>query len=46
VEKHKDWYVEKLKELIINEQVLYKNSRISFQVISEMLRNRLTKKFG
>jgi glycosyltransferase involved in cell wall biosynthesis len=46
VEKHKDWYVEKLKELIINEQVLYKNSRISYQVISEMLRNRLTKKFG
>jgi GT2 family glycosyltransferase len=46
VEKHKDWYVEKLKELIINEQVLYKNSRISYQVITQMLRNRLTKKFG
>jgi glycosyltransferase involved in cell wall biosynthesis len=46
VEKHKDWYVEKLKELIIDEQVLYKNSRISYQVISELLRNRLTKKFG
>lgn len=46
VEKHKGWYLEKLKELIINEQVLYKNSRISYQAISEMLRNRLTKKFG
>lgn len=45
VDKHKDWYIEKLKELIIKEEVFYRRSRISFQLISEMLINRLTKKY-
>jgi glycosyltransferase involved in cell wall biosynthesis len=45
VEKHKDWYISKLKELITNEQVIYRDSRISFQLIAEMLKNRLTGKY-
>ena len=46
VDKHKDWYLERLKELMTDEAVLYRNSRISFQLIAEMLKNRITKKFG
>jgi glycosyltransferase involved in cell wall biosynthesis len=45
VEKHKDWYTQKLKELIINEEVIYRKSRISYPLIAEMLKNRLTKKY-
>jgi hypothetical protein len=45
VEKHKDWYVQKLKELILNEDIVYRKSRISYQVISELLKNRFTKKY-
>lgn len=45
VEKHKNWYISKLKELIFNEDILYRKSRISYQVISELLKNRLTKKY-
>lgn len=45
VEKHKDWYISKLKELITNEQILYRDSRISYQLIAEMLKNRLTGKY-
>lgn len=41
VEKHKDWYIQKLKELITGEAVLYRNSRISFQLIAEFMKNRL-----
>jgi glycosyltransferase involved in cell wall biosynthesis len=44
VEKHRKWYLEKLKELITNEQVIYRNSRVSYQVIGELLKNRITKK--
>jgi len=44
VEKHREWYLEKLKELIINEEVLYTNSRISYPVIAKLLTNRLRKK--
>lgn len=46
VDKHKDWYLEKLKELITNEQVFYRNSRISYQLIGELLKNRITKKYS
>ncbi len=46
VEKHKDWYIQKLKELITDEGVLYRNTRISYQLISEMINNRLNKKYG
>ena len=41
VDKHKDWYLQKLKELITGEAVLYRNSRISFQLIAEFMKNRL-----
>ena len=44
VDKHRDWYLNKLKELITNEQVIYRNSRVSYQVIGELLKNRITKK--
>ena len=46
VDKHRDWYLEKLKELISGDAVLYKNGRISFQVIAAMIKNRLTKKYN
>jgi glycosyltransferase involved in cell wall biosynthesis len=45
VDKHKDWYVERLKELIADEAVLYRHSRISYPVIFEMLKNRITQKY-
>lgn len=45
VEKHKDWYIRKIKELITNEQVIYRNSRISYPLIAEMLMNRISKKY-
>ncbi len=45
IDKHKDWYLHKLQGLIIREEVVYKNSRISYPVIGEMLKNRITKKY-
>jgi len=45
VDKHKDWYAEKLKDLITREAVIYRGSRISYQVIGEMVKNRITKKY-
>ncbi|HEV7333530.1 MAG TPA: glycosyltransferase family A protein [Flavisolibacter sp.] len=45
VTKHKDWYAEKLKELITNNQIVYRNSRVSYQVIAELLGNRIIKKY-
>ena len=45
VDKHKDWYVEQLKKLIISEQVIYTESRISYQRISKMVKDRLTGKY-
>jgi glycosyltransferase involved in cell wall biosynthesis len=44
VNKHSGWYLQKLKELITTDQVIYRNSRVSYQVITELLKNRLTKK--
>ena len=46
VEKHKDWYLEKLKELITRESVVYRDSRVAYQVIAQLLMNRVTKKYG
>ena len=46
VEKHKDWYVQKLKELITDETVLYKNARVSWQNISKMFMDRINKKYS
>ncbi len=45
VDKHSDWYLRKLKELIFTDDVLYRKSRISYQVISELLKNRIENKF-
>lgn len=45
VEKHKDWYIQKLKELITGEAVVYRNSRISYQLIAEFMKNRFTSKY-
>ncbi len=45
IEKHKEWYIEKLKDLIANENIIYRKSRISIQRITEMLFNRITKKY-
>jgi len=45
VDKHKDWYVEELKKLITNEQVIYTESRISYQRISRMLMDRFKRKY-
>jgi len=45
VDKHKDWYVEELKKLITNEQVLYTESRISYQRIFRMLMDRFKRKY-
>jgi glycosyltransferase involved in cell wall biosynthesis len=42
VDKHREWYLDKLKELIIGESILYKNARVSFQTISRLIKNRLT----
>ena len=46
VDKHKDWYLERLKELMADQAVLYRHSRISYQLITEMIRNRVTKKYS
>jgi GT2 family glycosyltransferase len=40
VDKHQEWYLQKLKELITGETVLYTNSRISFQKIFKLFKNR------
>lgn len=45
IEKHKDWYAECLIHLIDQKEVLYTESRISFQSIWKMLKNRLTGKY-
>jgi hypothetical protein len=45
IEKHSDLYKQQLAELIINKQVLYTESRISWQNIKKMIVNRLTSKY-
>lgn len=45
VDKHRDWYLQKLKELITSEALIYKNSRISYPAIAKMLLNRMTSKY-
>ena len=45
LEKHKDWYIACLSNLIDQKEVLYTESRISFQSIWKMLKNRLTGKY-
>lgn len=45
VDKHRDWYLEKLKELIFNEDILFRKSRISYPVIAELLASRITGRY-
>ena len=45
LEKHKDWYIECLGTLIDQKEVIYTESRISFQMIWKMLKNRLIGKY-
>ncbi len=45
IEKHKDWYIENLKKLVANKQILYTESRIAFPTIFTMLMNRFKKKY-
>jgi glycosyltransferase involved in cell wall biosynthesis len=45
VDKHQEWYLQMLKELITSEELIYKGSRISYQTIAEALRNRITGKY-
>jgi len=45
LEKHKDWYAQCLTELIDQKQVIYTESRISYQTIWKLLKNRLIGKY-
>ncbi|HUC80408.1 MAG TPA: glycosyltransferase family A protein [Flavisolibacter sp.] len=45
VDKHKDWYVEKIKELMVKEEVIYTRTRISFPLIFKMLIARFKRKY-
>jgi glycosyltransferase involved in cell wall biosynthesis len=44
IDKHHDWYIENLKKLVADKQVLYTDSRIALPTIFKMLMNRLKKK--
>jgi GT2 family glycosyltransferase len=39
-EKHSKWYLQKVKELVVRKEILYTNSRVSFQNIFKMLKYR------
>jgi glycosyltransferase involved in cell wall biosynthesis len=45
IDKHHDWYIENLKKLVANKQVLYTESRIALPTIFTMLINRIKKKY-
>jgi len=45
LEKHKDWYVECLTKLIDDKEVIYTESRIAYNTIWKLLKNRLTGKY-
>jgi len=43
--KHKDWYIQCLSDLINEKQVIYTESRIAFSTIWKLFKNRLTRKY-
>lgn len=43
--KHKDWYIDQLVELINDKEVLYTKTRISYPNIIHMIKDRITKKY-
>jgi glycosyltransferase involved in cell wall biosynthesis len=45
IDKHRGWYLENLKVLMIKEEVLYTEARISYQRIFKMIKDRLTKRY-
>jgi len=45
LEKHKDWYVACLTNLIDEKQVIYTESRIAYSTIWKLLKNRLQRKY-
>ncbi|MBY0479743.1 MAG: glycosyltransferase family 2 protein [Chitinophagaceae bacterium] len=45
IDKHHDWYLECLKKLVAEKQVLYTESRIALPTIFKMFMNRLRKKY-
>lgn len=45
VDKHRDWYLEQLKTLMVKEEVIYTEARISYQRIYKMIKDRLTGKY-
>jgi glycosyltransferase involved in cell wall biosynthesis len=45
VDKHKDWYLDNLKTLIHNKEVIYTENRVSFQYIWKFIKNRITKNY-
>lgn len=45
VDKHRDWYLENLKDLMTRQEVIYTETRISYQRIFKMLKDRLTNRY-
>ncbi len=45
LEKHKDWYIQCLNNLIGDNQVIYTESRIAYATIWKLLKSRLTGKY-
>ncbi|SHN27621.1 glycosyltransferase family 2 protein [Chitinophaga sp. CF418] len=45
VNKHQDWYLDMIKQLIVRREIIYTESRISYQNIFKMLKNRLLGKY-
>ena len=45
LDKHKDWYISCLNNLINDKQVIYTESRIAYGTIWKLFKNRLTRKY-
>ena len=43
--KHKDWYISQIATLTDRKEVIYTESRIAYQTIWKLLKNRLTRKY-
>jgi len=43
--KHKEWYIQQLATLTDRKEVIYTESRIAYQTIWKLLKNRLTRKY-
>ena len=45
VDKHKDWYLDNLKTLIDNKEVIYTENRVSLKYIWKFIKNRISKNY-